>query len=103
MSNAPKRFDPPGAKFTGMSQAIRTGDFITVSGQVALKDGKVVGVGDPKAQAQQCFENIGAALVSTLATMGASRSSTRPAPIRATKVRRPGLRCGSRCCNRDRT
>jgi len=62
MSNAPKRFDPPGAKFTGMSQAIRTGEFVTVSGQVALSGGKVVGIGDPKAQARQCFENIAAAL-----------------------------------------
>lgn len=62
MSNAPKRFDPPDAKFTGMSQAIRAGDFVTVSGQVALSGGKVVGVGDPKAQAQQCFDNIAAAL-----------------------------------------
>lgn len=62
MSNAPKRFDPPGTKFTGMSQAIRTGEFVTVSGQVALKGGKVVGINDPKAQAQQCFENINAAL-----------------------------------------
>lgn len=62
MIKSPQRFDPPGAKFTGMSQAIRTGDFITVSGQVALKDGKVVGVGDSKAQAEQCFANIAAAL-----------------------------------------
>lgn len=62
MSNTPKRFDPPGAKFTGMSQAIRTGEFVTVSGQVALKNGKVTGLGDSKAQAEQCFANIAAAL-----------------------------------------
>jgi 2-iminobutanoate/2-iminopropanoate deaminase len=57
-----RRFDPPGMKFAGMSQAVRCGDWIIVSGQVALKDGKVVGVGDPAAQARQCFANIEAAL-----------------------------------------
>jgi enamine deaminase RidA (YjgF/YER057c/UK114 family) len=61
MSGA-KRFDPPGMRFAGMSQAVRCGDWITVSGQVALKDGKVVGVGGGAAQARQCFANIEAAL-----------------------------------------
>ena len=56
--NAAERFDPPGMRFAGMSQAVRCGEWITVSGQVALKDGQVVGVGDARAQAQQCF-NIG--------------------------------------------
>jgi enamine deaminase RidA (YjgF/YER057c/UK114 family) len=57
-----ERFDPPGMRFAGMSQAVRAGDWITISGQVALSDGKVVGIGDPAAQARQCFANIEAAL-----------------------------------------
>ena len=63
-----ERFDPPGMRFPGMSQAVRCGDWITVSGQVALKDGQVVGVGDPDAQARQCFANI----ESVLSEAGAS-------------------------------
>lgn len=55
-------FDPPGLRFPGMSQAVRCGDWILVSGQVALSNGKVVGTGDPVAQARQCFTNIAAAL-----------------------------------------
>jgi 2-iminobutanoate/2-iminopropanoate deaminase len=64
-----ERFDPPGARFAGMSQAVRAGDWIMVSGQVALKDGEVVGIGDPAAQARQCFANIEAALAEAGATM----------------------------------
>ena len=64
-----ERFDPPGMRFPGMSQAVRCGDWITVSGQVALKDGKVVGVGDPAAQARQCFDNIAAALAEAGASL----------------------------------
>ena len=42
-----------------MSQAIRIGDFVYVSGQIALdSDGKVVGEGDMRAQAQRVFDNI---------------------------------------------
>jgi len=66
--NAAERFDPPGMRFAGMSQAVRCGDWITVSGQVALKDGQVVGAGDARAQAQQCFANI----ATVLAEAGAS-------------------------------
>ncbi len=62
MRNGAKRFDPPGMRFAGMSQAVRCGEWITVSGQVALKDGKVIGTGDAEAQARQCFDNIAAAL-----------------------------------------
>lgn len=58
------RCNPPGMTFAGMSQAVRCGDWITVSGQVALRDGQVVGVGDAQAQADQCFANIAAALQS---------------------------------------
>jgi 2-iminobutanoate/2-iminopropanoate deaminase len=64
-----ERFDPPGMKFAGMSQAVRCGDWIIVSGQVALKDGKVVGVGDAAAQARQCFANIEAALAAAGVTL----------------------------------
>ena len=67
--NGIQRFDPPGMKFAGMSQAVRCGDWITVSGQVALKDGKVVGVGDAAAQARQCFANIEASLTAAGATL----------------------------------
>lgn len=56
------RHNPPGLQFPGMSQAVRCGGFILVSGQVALRDGKVVGVGDAEAQARQCFTNITAVL-----------------------------------------
>jgi 2-iminobutanoate/2-iminopropanoate deaminase len=64
-----RRFDPLGMKFAGMSQAVRCGDWIAVSGQVALKDGKVVGVGDAAAQARQCFANIEAALAEAGTTL----------------------------------
>ena len=60
--NGAVRLDPPGMRFAGMSQAVRCGEWIHVSGQVALREGKVVGVGDAKAQARQCFDNIAAAL-----------------------------------------
>lgn len=68
-TNGAERFDPPGMRFPGMSQAVRCGEWITVSGQVALKDGKVVGVGDPAAQARQCFDNIAAALAEAGASL----------------------------------
>ncbi len=64
-----ERFNPPGTRFPGMSQAVRAGDWITLSGQVALKDGKVVGVGDAAAQARQCFANIEAALAEAGASL----------------------------------
>lgn len=67
--NAAERFDPPGMRFAGMSQAVRCGEWIIVSGQVALKDGQVVGVGDARAQAQQCFANIEAALLEAGASL----------------------------------
>lgn len=43
----------------GMSAAVRCGDWITVSGQVATgPDGTLVGDGDFDAQAEQCFANL---------------------------------------------
>jgi enamine deaminase RidA (YjgF/YER057c/UK114 family) len=42
-----------------MSQAVRAGDLIVLSGQVAFDDGgELVGPNDPAAQAEQCFVNI---------------------------------------------
>lgn len=55
-------YSPPHLTFPGMSQAVRSGDLICLSGQVGLgADGKVVSA-DPAAQAEQCFANIDAAL-----------------------------------------
>ncbi|MCI5074479.1 RidA family protein [Oricola sp.] len=54
--------NPPGMAFAGMSQGVRVGDTIHVSGQVALRDGGVIGIGDPEAQARQCLANIEAVL-----------------------------------------
>lgn len=65
-----RRFDPPGMRFAGMSQAVRVGDWITVSGQVALKDGEVVGIGDAAVQARQCFANIETVLAEAGASLG---------------------------------
>ncbi|MGK4580047.1 RidA family protein [Kitasatospora sp. HPMI-4] len=46
-----------------------TGRLVAVSGQVALDaDGKVVGEGDPEAQAQQVFENLERCLAAAGAT-----------------------------------
>jgi enamine deaminase RidA (YjgF/YER057c/UK114 family) len=56
------RIDPEGMRFTGMSQATVTDGWIHVSGQVAVRDGSVVGIGDPHAQAEQCFANIATVL-----------------------------------------
>ena len=64
-----ERCNPPGMAFPGMSQAIRCGDWVTVSGQVALRDGQVVGPGDAAEQARQCFSNIAAALAAAGAMM----------------------------------
>lgn len=63
------RFDPPGMRFAGMSQAVRCGPLIMVSGQVALRDGAVIGLGDAEAQARQCFANIEAALAEAGASL----------------------------------
>ncbi len=47
----------------GFSRAVRVGNHISVSGTAAVgADGKVVGVGDAKAQTRRIFEIIGGAL-----------------------------------------
>lgn len=44
---------------SGYSHAVRMGDLIFVSGQVALDEsGAIVGAGDPRAQVEQVFRNI---------------------------------------------
>ncbi len=63
------RFNPPGLAFEGMSQAVRHGGLIHVSGQVALRDGKPTGESDAEAQARQCFVNLEAALAEAGATL----------------------------------
>jgi enamine deaminase RidA (YjgF/YER057c/UK114 family) len=46
-----------------MSQAVQAGNLVFVSGQVAVDgDGRIVGEGDFRAQADQCFRNIEALL-----------------------------------------
>jgi 2-iminobutanoate/2-iminopropanoate deaminase len=46
-----------------LSQGIRAGDFLFISGQAAIgDDGKIVGIGDFDAQAAQAFRNLDRAL-----------------------------------------
>ncbi|MCB2076792.1 MAG: RidA family protein [Novosphingobium sp.] len=52
-----------GAGNVGMSAAVRFGDMIAVSGQVALDGtGNIVGRGDFGAQVEQCFANLATVL-----------------------------------------
>jgi 2-iminobutanoate/2-iminopropanoate deaminase len=61
---ARKAFFPnPQNKPQGFSPATRVGNMVFVSGQVAVDaSGSVVGKGDARAQSEQCFKNIEAAL-----------------------------------------
>jgi 2-iminobutanoate/2-iminopropanoate deaminase len=62
----------PHLSFPGMSQAVRAGNVIYLSGQVALADGHgIVGDGDPRAQAEQCFRNLDALLRAAGTDLGA--------------------------------
>jgi enamine deaminase RidA (YjgF/YER057c/UK114 family) len=57
----------PAAQYSHVVTA--TGRFVAVSGQLALdKDGKLVGEGDPAAQARQVFENLRRCLAAAGAT-----------------------------------
>lgn len=68
-SGAALRVDIPGLSFAGMSQAVRSGDLVLVSGQVALDaDGNLVGESDAAAQATQALANVEAALAAAGAT-----------------------------------
>lgn len=69
MSNV-DRFNPQGMAFPGMSQAVGCGDFVLVSGQVALKDRQIVCLGDPAGQTEQAFRNIEAVLTEAGLTLG---------------------------------
>jgi enamine deaminase RidA (YjgF/YER057c/UK114 family) len=57
----------PAAQYTHV--VLGTGRFVAVSGQLALdEDGRVVGEGDPAAQARQVFENLRRCLAAAGAT-----------------------------------
>ena len=56
-------FPNPDNKPVGFSPATRVGNLVFVSGQVAVdENGDLVGIGDARAQSEQCFRNIEAAL-----------------------------------------
>jgi enamine deaminase RidA (YjgF/YER057c/UK114 family) len=54
----------PWEPLVGYSRAVRTGNFIAVSGSAPVSDaGELVGIGDAYAQAQRCIEVIRMALL----------------------------------------
>jgi enamine deaminase RidA (YjgF/YER057c/UK114 family) len=60
----------PFAPIVGFSRAVRVGNFISIGGTAPIDaDGNTVGVGDPSAQARQCFETIKLALADAGASM----------------------------------
>ncbi len=69
-----KRTNPPTlSKPTGYTHIVEVsgGKTVYISGQIALdKDGNLVGAGDMKAQAEQVFRNLQAALAEAGATFG---------------------------------
>jgi len=58
------------SKPTGYSHVVKVGNIVYLAGQVALKpDGTIAGPGDPRAQTEQVYRNIQAALTSVGATL----------------------------------
>ena len=56
-------FPYPNNKPVGFSPVAKVGNQIFVAGQVAAdENGELVGIGDAKAQSEQCFKNVEAAL-----------------------------------------
>ena len=52
-------YTDPNNKPAGFSPGVRVGNLVFISGQVSLdSDGALVGEGDCKEQAKQCFQNI---------------------------------------------
>ena len=68
--NIVERINPPGMAFPGMSQAVGCGDFVLVSGQVALKDRQIVCPGDAAGQTEQVFRNIESVLAEARLGLG---------------------------------
>jgi enamine deaminase RidA (YjgF/YER057c/UK114 family) len=58
----PRKANLPHLEFEAMSQVVRAGPLIVISGQVALGPDGPVGEGDARAQAEQCFDNLDALL-----------------------------------------
>lgn len=52
------KIDLPHLQFDSMAQAVRAGNLVTISGQVALGPDGLVGEGDARAQAEQVLDNI---------------------------------------------